>query len=253
MPSVDIKVPDELREVLEVPKCLDLKFPEPQKLKITTPMGSTIPALQDAGKAIPNDCSLTFSLLVQLGPLMASMDCLVKVLKLIKPLIDIVNGLPVPPFKAIKEFGEAAVDLAPCLLIPTPANMIPFVRDLLCLIIKVLNCLVGQLETLAEVMGGLALQLEDARAKKNQDLIETLECAQGNAATSAAHLFQSFEPIKALLDLAGPFMSIAGVQAIQLPGVGDSSSQEGVQETITAIKSVIDTMQTIVDGLGGCD
>ena len=252
MANIDIPVPDELREALQAPKCLDLEFPKPQKLNITLPTGGSITAIQDAGKAIPNDCSMTFSLMVQLAPLMASMDCLVKVLKLVKPLIDIVDGLPVPPVKAIKDFAEAAVDLAPCLLIPTPANMIPFVRDILCLILKALNCLVGQLESLSKVMGGLTLQLEEARAQRNQDLIDTLECARGNAANSAAHLFQSIEPIKVLLDLAGPFMGIAGVQAIQLPAISGDTDQQAMQDSITAIRGVTDTLQQVVDGLGGC-
>jgi len=37
-------------------------------------------------------------------------------------------------------FAKAAADLAPCLLVPTPANLIPFLRDILCLILKLLHC-----------------------------------------------------------------------------------------------------------------
>ena len=95
---------------------------------------ATLKAFTDISKGIPTDCAMTFNLLVQLAPLLASMECLLKILKLIKPLVDVVGSLGPPPDpiklpKAIVDFTKAAVDLAPCLLIPTPANMIPFVRD----------------------------------------------------------------------------------------------------------------------------
>ena len=94
--------------------------------------------------------------MLQIAPLLASMECVLKILKLLKPLVDVVTNLPMPPVKAVQEFAKAAVDLAPCFLIPTPASMIPFVRDILCLILRVLNCLLGQLKTLMAMMGGAA-------------------------------------------------------------------------------------------------
>lgn len=62
-------------------------------------------------------------------------------LEIMKPLIEIINNLPNPPLQALQEFSKAAVDLAPCLLSTTPAPLIPFLRDVLCLQIRRLNCL----------------------------------------------------------------------------------------------------------------
>jgi hypothetical protein len=134
MPNVDITVDADLRKLFNLPPCSDISIPGPKPLKVQLPTGGSISAFADISKGIPTDCSMTFSLLLQLAPFLAATECLLKVLKLLKPLIDIIHGLtkvpPSPPVKAVEEFVKAAVDLAPCLLVPTPASIIPFVRDL---------------------------------------------------------------------------------------------------------------------------
>ncbi|MFM5949655.1 MAG: hypothetical protein ACKOPM_10570 [Novosphingobium sp.] len=252
MPNIDVPVPDELAKLMAAPKCIDLSFPPPIKQKITLPSGGSIQAIHDLGKAVPTDCSLSFSLMLQIAPLLASMECVIKILKLVKPLSDIVNNLPVPPVKAIKEFGEAVADLAPCFLSITPAAMIPFVRDILCLVLALLRCLIGQFKTLAEVMGGLTLQLKAAEDSGNADLAATIKCAQENSANSMQHLMNGFGPIGSVLELMGPFMAIAGVDAIKLPELGSAEDAEGVTKTIEALQGVVDTIQPICDALGGC-
>ncbi|PLX60268.1 hypothetical protein [Sedimenticola selenatireducens] len=251
MATVDIPVPKKLQEALSAPKCIDLSLPEPSKLEINLPSGGSLTALVDAGKSIPNDCSLTFSLMLQVMPLMASMTCVLKILKLIKPLSDAITSPPPTP-GVIKDIAEAVADLAPCFLMLTPAGMIPFVRDILCLILKILNCLIGQLKTIANILGGLTVQLETARAKGDEEQIATLECAQQNVMTSMAGLFQSVEPVMVLMDIASPFMSIAGVAAIQMPALGSASDMEALNQAISTLDEVVGTIQGVVDGLGGC-
>ncbi len=253
MAKVDIKVPEKLREALSAPKCIDLSLPEPEKFTLTLPTGGTLSALSNAGQNIPNDCSLTFSLMLQIAPLMASMDCVLKILKLVKPLSDVITSPPPTP-AVIKEIAEAVVDLAPCFLMLTPAGMLPFVRDLLCLILKALNCLIDALKTSLEFMNGLNIKLEKAQANENpdQELIASLECAQQNVVTSIGHLMQGMEPITAIMDLAGPFMSIAGVEAIQLPALGNAEDTEALTQTVTTLEDTVATIQQVVDVLGGC-
>jgi len=250
MTNVDIPIPEELREVLSAPKCLDLSLPKPEKRNITLPSGGTLSALSNAGQNIPNDCSLTFSLMLQIAPLMASMDCVLKILKFLDTSVKELSNTPPNPANII----AAAADLAPCFLMLTPAGMIPFVRDLLCLILKALNCLIGALKTSLEFMNGLNIKLEKAQANDppDQELIASLECAQENVVTSIGHLMQGMEPITAIMDLAGPFMSIAGVEAIQLPALGNAEDTEALTQTVITLEDTVATIQQVVDVLGGC-
>jgi hypothetical protein len=252
MPNIDIPVSADLQKMFDLPPCEEIKLPQPAPISIQLPTGGSLKAFTDISKGIPTDCSMTLSVLLQVAPFLASIECLVRVLKLLKPLIDIVKGLPFPPVKAVSDFIEAATDLAPCLLVPTPAAMIPFVRDILCLILKVLKCFVGQMKTIAGLMGGLAIQLKLAQDGGNSELEQALQCAQENAATSAQHLTQSIEPITALLDLVGPFMAIAGIDPIQMPTPGSQTDVDALNKLVETMETVVNTIQGVVDGLGGC-
>jgi hypothetical protein len=257
MPNIDIELSADLKKLFELPPCEDMKLPEPAPLKITLPTGGSINALTDISKGIPNDCSMIFNLMLQIAPFMAATECLFKLLALIAPLIDVVKGLGPPPDpiklgSAIPKFLKAATDLAPCILVVSGAPLIPFLRDLLCLIIKALNCFVDQMESVLGVMSGLTLDLSNAIASGNTELQRTLECAQENAATAADHLTKSIEPIGAILKLAGPLMGIAGVPTIELPAIGSETDVESLEETLKTMKGVIGTLQIAADALGGC-
>jgi hypothetical protein len=257
MPNIDIEVSADLKALFELPPCEDLKLPSPSPLKITLPTGGSINALTDISKGIPNDCSMIFNLMLQISPFLAATDCLFKLLGLIAPLIDVVKALgpPPDPFKlgsAIPKFLKAAADLAPCLLVVTGAPLIPFLKDLLCLIIKALNCFVDQMESVLGLMSGLTLDLNAAMASGNAELQRTLECAQENAAIAADHLTKSIEPIGVILKLAGPLMGLAGVSPIEMPAIGSETDLESLQGVIKTMKGVIGTLQIAADALGGC-
>src|SRR5947209_805152 len=96
MPNLDIKVSADLQEMFDLPSGADLSLPKPKPLKVQLPGGGTLKAFSDLSKGIPTDCAMTFSLLMQLGPFLASIECLVKVLKLIHPLIEVIKALPDP-------------------------------------------------------------------------------------------------------------------------------------------------------------
>jgi len=257
MPEIDIPLPLDVKKLFDLPPCADLKLPSPSPLKITLPTGGSINALTDISKGIPTDCSMIFNLMLQISPFLAATECLFKLLGLIAPLIDVVKALGPPPDpiklgSAIPKFVKAAADLAPCLLVVTGAPLIPFLRDLLCLIIKALNCFLGQMKSLLGVMKGITLQLDAAQSSGNTELVRTLQCAQDNAATSADHLTKSIEPIGVILKLAAPLMGLAGIGPIELPSIGSETDIESLQEVVRTLQGVVGTLQIAADALGGC-
>lgn len=250
MANYDIPVSADLQKALELPQCIDLSLPKPGPLKITLPTGGSLTAFTDLSKGVPTDCSLSFSLLLQVSPLLASMECLLKILGLLKPLVDVINGLPTPSPAVILDFGKAASALLPCFNILLPqAGMAFFVRDLLCLIIKVLNCFIGQLKTIAGVMGGLAIRIQAAQENNDADQLALLQCAQDNAAASAGAVMQAIEPIGALLSIMGTVMGIVGAPAITLPALGSPEDVEALNQAVTTLESVVDTLSQVVEAL----
>ena len=248
---MDIQVDANLTELFALPNCADIAIPLPNPATIQLPTGGTISAFSDISKGIPTDCAMTFSLMIQIAPLLASMECLIKVLKLLKPLIDVIQGLPVPSPMVIKEFIVAATELCPCLLVPTPAAIIPFIRDLLCLIIKALKCFLSQMKTILAVMTSLSQQLQAATAVGNTVLISSIQCAQQNASAQAAHLAASVAPLAVLMELAGTLMQIAGVKPIAIPAAA-GADLGALRDFVKKLNDVVGLMQIAVDALGGC-
>ena len=255
MANIDIDVSADLQEMFALPDCVDISLPTPTKLKVQLPGGGTLSAFSDLSKGIPTDCALTFSLLMQIGPFLAATECLVKVLKLIQTVVDVLKSakLPTDLIGAIPKIVQAAEPVIECALSFTPAGLIPFIKDLLCLIIKVLKCFRGQLKSVLKIMEGTALQIEIAAVAGNDELLQSLNCAQQNAATQAQYMTQSLEALSIILDLAGDLMQIVGVGPIKLPTIGSQADLAALNDFLQAIQEVIATLQIAADALGGCD
>jgi hypothetical protein len=244
MTNINIPIPDDLKALLESPKCVDLSLPKFKTPSITLPTGSKLKGLADVSKGIPTDCSVTFSLLLQIGPILASMECLLKLLKAVGTIIKVVKD----PTKVL-ELDEVLKDIAQCLAIPTGANLPIFVKDILCLIVKMLKCAIGSLKSVAQLMQGLTLSLDAAEKEGNEDLIATLKCLQANASTQAESVLTSIEPLAVLLELAGPVMDMAQIGPVSIPTIGSANDAESLLKIVEVLEGVVETIDSIV---GGC-
>jgi hypothetical protein len=178
-----------------------------------------------------NECSGITNLQTQVAPLIVSMSCQLKILKLLKPLIDIIHGLPAPPVGALEEFSKAAIDLAPCLLIPTPSGLLPFVHDLLCMEIRSLNCL---LESLQSAVGQPGADL----SSDSKPLVRSI--------------LDSYQPIVGTLNLATEFFETAGLALPEAPVLGNGTDLASVSTDQSAILAFMSRLQSVADVIGGC-
>jgi hypothetical protein len=252
--DVQIPIPADLQALFAIPTCEAVALPEAAELKLRLPNGATLSSIPDVSKGIPTDCSLTVNLFLQLAPFLASIECLLKVLGLLKPLIDVVKALGPPPdlFKlgeAIPAFMEAAAKLLPCFgMIAPGAGIFNFIKDLLLLIIKIIKCMVGQLETILGIMQGIELRLGEAQAAGNTELMKILECARENAATAAGHAQQSLGPVTNILPLIQSFLELAGV-SFELPALGSAEDSAALSETIAKLNDTVTTLEAIIETL----
>jgi len=250
--TIDIPLPTELEGFLGEPICIPLA--PPGKVEINLPMGGTLKGITDITKAIPDDCSLSFSLVLQLAPFLASLDCLFKIVKVLEPMIKVVTALPnvVEAGQQVPKLLETVPPLVECIAKFTGVGIPLFVRDLLCLIIKQLSCIIGQLKSIMNVMGGLAIQIQAAQAAGNAELLAALECSQKNAQTSAQHMVSAIEPIVLLLSLAEPFLGIAGVDPIKIPAVAAPDDLQKMQDAVNTLDELVKTLKLAAEVVGGC-
>ncbi|GGL14660.1 hypothetical protein [Nocardia jinanensis] len=248
MATYDIPVSEPLEQALAPLSCVDMSLPMPAPLEVNLPFGGSIKAFVDMSKGIPTDCSMNFNLMLQIAPLLAALECPIKMLKLLKPLIDIVQALPTMDMatigKAMPEFTDAAVAVATCF---TAFGKVPLmIEDLLRLIRSVLRCLLGQLRTIRNAMNGLALRFGEAEGRP--ELRAQLECAQKNLATQAQAMTSSLEPIAGVLALAGTLAEIAGMELnISLEtGGAPPEDTEALDEVIAVLETAVSAIDAIV-------
>src|ERR1700682_4785858 len=163
-------------------------MPNTPAARIALPTGSLLQGFP--GAATPSgDCAAIANLQTQIAPILAVSACQFAVLRLLKPLIEIINALPSPSPKALQEFSKAAVGLQPCLLSLTAGSVVPFLRDLISLQIRSLKCFLVNLQS--------AITLADAGTE---------------AALDIQNVIASYQPIMGIMELPGELFQIAGIQ-----------------------------------------
>src|SRR5262252_7544522 len=104
------------------PKLPTIKIPS-----LTLLGGAELKGLLDFSLGPPTDCRLTFSLLLQLMPLVASMACLLKLLNVVGKMQDFLNAATDPPFNKLPETAkgvlDAIVELHDCIPIFVPGQL----------------------------------------------------------------------------------------------------------------------------------
>ncbi len=248
-----IPIPEELQRIMALPACEDIQFPQVGEVGLSLPNGARIQAIPDLTNGIPNDCSLATNILLQLQPFLASIECLLKVLALLQPLIDVVKGLtdpdPVKLAQAVPKFAKAAEELLPCFgMIIAGPPIFAFVKDLLLLIIKIIKCVIGSLKTVLGVMQGIGIRLEAAEAAGNTQLKAILECAQESAVNSARHAQAQLGPVENITPLVMSFLELAGV-SFELPEIGDPEDAEALAETIQKLEDTVTVLEQIIETL----
>jgi len=253
------KLPDHIVQKLQPLACEEIKLPEPQKLNLCLPFGGSFQGIVDVTKAIPDDCSLTFSILLQLPPMFASLGCFIKLLKLVKPLIDIIGGLTaLPPDAgkiagAVPAFVEASVEVIACFT-SIVTGVPKFIRDMLHMIAKLIKCIAQTVKSLAELIGGLEISIKAADAAGNKELLKQLNCAKDNAKAQADAATGSMDMIAAVLAIAEPLMALAGV-SLTIPSIGsaeDAAGLEAAANTMLSIGTSIESIAKSLDALGSC-
>ena len=245
---------------MQPPLCDLLKLPEPAKLNLCTPFGGAkLQGIVDATKAIPDDCSVMFSLMLQLPPLMAPLGCILKLLGVMKPLMDFVTAVPNLVTKptqvatAVAELVPAIKEVVEC-FVSLIAGIPMFVKDLILLIAKMLKCIAGTLKSIAELMGGLSLSIASAQQAGNTALLEQLKCAEDNAKAQAKAATESTDIINLVLTLAAPLLGLmpGGAPTITIPTFGSAEDAFALQDTANTMLQVASTLETIANALPSC-
>ena len=254
--AYDIELDPDLQELLTPPDCPTISLPKLGKAELCLPLGGKFQGLVDARNTIPDDCSLNFSLLLQLPPLMASLECVIKILKLIKPLLDLFEAiktldvLKIP--NAVADFAKAAADVVNTCVAQILIGPPLFVKDLILLIAKLLHCIGDTLHSIAQLMGGLSISIAAAKADGNDALLQQLNCAMENAQSQADAAMGQMDVIQAVLLLAQPFFALTpGAPKIVIPTFGSAADAEAMDSVATAVMQLSAALIKVANAMPG--
>lgn len=254
MATIDIELPDELQQALTPPPCSVLQLPQPAAPTLTLPIGASFQGIADFTRGIPTECSMNISLMLQVAPMMASMECLLKVLGFVGAVVSALQSVT-NPTQIIGAFGKivsAGLAMQDCINIAIPGwlSTICFVKGLLELVASLILCTVTQLESVLAMMSGFQVQLAAAQAAGNSDLIAQITCAQENASTAAAGTMQGLQPVMALLAIASPFLTIAQISLnVNIPAAVDPTDLQAMQTMLQTLATVAKTIKSVADAL----
>lgn len=200
--------------------CLEL--PRPGTLSIRLPFGTDLKAMGDISKGPPSDCTLIHSLMLQLAPALAGLEC---ILKMLNVFAELAKKPPNPIAVA-----DAAAKLLGCLNF---AVRIPcMILDILKLIIAYLLCLIQAVESILKFQIGIDFNAADG----NPVLLASLDCAKKNGDTSMAQLREALKLIQPLLAILDSVKDLAG----PLPGP--------IKDALTMVPKALAALKPIVDG-----
>ena len=223
---------------LDIPLCFTP--PDPKKFKIPLPFGGALQPILDMSKGMPKDCTLVQSLILQITPMLAGMECMLRVLNVIMAL----KATAESAFTKTGDLLAAIGELAECFIMLTPAGIAPLIAAVLRIVIHFLECFIDAFMSLYTFQVGIDL----SSATGNPVLLNSLKCAQDNASKSMDALMSSMEGVQPLLDIVQLLGGIAGLQ-LTMPSLSDIAGQEDPLQAIESLKNTLEELAQIADSL----
>jgi hypothetical protein len=230
--------------------------PPPQKKTITLPGGGSLSGMVDLPAGVSESCRVNFNLLVQLGPLLGGLECLIRLFKFVGWLIDFVKafpdafGIPPDPTKVVRlvveDLPPIAADLLECITAFTPLGICPPVKSFLTLIRDFLGCMLELLQSVIDQQVGIQVKMGEAQG--NPELLEVLQLAQENADKMFAQTLASCEAPFALLETMGSLLEIVGAGAIAVPSIDDLSGGEA-GEALQPLEDLVSALDLVIGAL----
>jgi hypothetical protein len=223
---------------LGLPLCL--KPSNPKKFAIPLPFGAQLKPIIDMSKGAPTDCELAHNLILQITPMLAGMECLLRVLKVVKAL----EATAKSGFTKAGDLLDAIGDMAECFLMLTPAGIGKLIAAILRMIIHYLECFIEAFMSIYNFQAGIDL----ASATGNPVLLNSMKCAQQNGQKSMDALMGSMEGVQPLLEIVELFGSIGGLD-IKTPSLADIAKEEDPLKAIEKLRDTLEELAQIADSL----
>ncbi len=234
MAEVDIDIP-----------CVKLpELPEIPSIKLVG--GAELRAFLDMSKGMPNNCSVTMSLMAQISPLLASLSPLIQIVG----VIEAIGNFAKNPLVNAPDLVAKISELAQLFASFTPAQIAVTIAGVLKLLVSFLECVITMLSS------SISFQAEIAGIRGEYDLDlnppslvlqASLDCAEANAELALEQASAMMGPVEPLLAIVGTLSSLAGI-SLDLPST-DLSASADASAAIEALEDAVGGLKAALDSL----
>lgn len=240
---------------MAVPKniCIELPRLSPELPKVSLPLGAEFSGVIDFANGLPRDCTVAMNLMGNVNLALGNLKCLMAMMEVFQKLKEAVSD-PVPTNIPGNLVGllEPLSKLSGCFLSITPAAICVTVKDVIQAIIKILECLIEEIQSVVSFRA----RLDVGAALGNSKLADILFCAQGNADTSTASVLKTLETLAMLLNvLAGlpgaeqlgiPQLPTSFSLSAETPSLSDIADVSAIQDVLNVLNDVVGVLREIV-------
>jgi len=235
-------------------------FPKPPEQRtILLPTGASLTGAVELPRGLDEQCKVSFNLMLQLGPFLASIQCLLQVLQFVQDVLKFAQDVPAaisdPPkglvdvFTDVEKLAEDGKKLADCFGWVVPAMpLICFVKDILQMVHDFIACVLELMDSVLQQQLQLQIKMADADQEGNQELLDVLHLAEDNLTATMGQAMQSMGPVLTLLQLMGGFLEVVGSGALALPPM-DQLTGGSVEESLQVVKDLNQVLEVVIEAL----
>jgi hypothetical protein len=223
----------------------------PEKQVLQLPGGASLVGMVAPPRGLGEDCTVAFNLMLQLGPFMGNLECLLRIMKFLGWLLDFVKAVgklpdPTGVVQELEKLPPIADALMECVLAFTPAGICPPVKQMLQLILSYLHCILDVIQSITEQQ--LVIGVQMAGAQGNPELQSVLQVAQDNADKMGLQAMRSCEPVFGLLQMMGTMLDMFGSGGLSIPSL-DGLTGGQVGQALQPLNDLTEVLQQIADAL----
>lgn len=234
-------------------------FPKPPEQRtIQLPTGASLTGAVDLPKGLDEQCKVAFNLMLQLGPFLASIQCLLQILQFAQDVLKFTQDVPgamtdptkvVDVVKDVEKLAEDGKKLAACFSWVIPGlPLLCFIKDVLQMIHDFVACILELLDSVLQQQLQLQVQFADADQEGNQELLDVLHLAEDNMTATMGQAMQSMGPVLSLLQLVGGLLEVAGQGALQAPSM-DQLTGGSIEESLQVLKDLNQALEVIIEAI----
>lgn len=218
----------------------------PEQIRITLPAGMELVSAPNPIGVVGTDFSAVQSIMAQLGPALAALQPILRIIDAVTSLFEVLKKapeIPVDPAGFIESLEEATVKIAKLSTLVPQLSVPAMVITTIGACAKYLTAIIGQLSSIAAAGAAAQEVMDQAVAAGDVQLQTEAQCSLDNVAKLTEHAGAAMGPVVGILTSITSMLSFLPAP-VELPGIPDVTGM-AAQEMVDALQPIVAVLEAI--------